>query len=207
VCDAFERIAKVELPEINAIIGCENELNYRNKLEFGCTNRKWLTNAELETAGEIDRRGIGFHVPGSFSGILDIQHCHLLDASNKVRLAIRDFALKHNYSFYNIKDKVGLLRNVLVRTTSTNEMLAACQFFRKRHQKNKCFNGFYPSFFSRNHFAAICGKCQTKRYHLRFTSGSCKGQCIHYRAARHLQVSTGSQIVFSNQFASGKVAV
>lgn len=128
VCDAFERIAKVELPEINAIIGCENELNYRNKLEFGCTNRKWLTNAELETAGEIDRRGIGFHVPGSFSGILDIQHCHLLDASNKVRLAIRDFALKHNYSFYNIKDKVGLLRNVLVRTTSTNEMLVLVSF-------------------------------------------------------------------------------
>jgi len=147
VRDAFERIGKVALPEINAIIGCENEFNYRNKLEFGCTNRKWLTNEELETIGDGERRGIGFHIPGSFSGILDIEHCYLLDASNKIRLAIRDFALQHNYSFYNIKDKVGLLRNVLVRTTSTNEMLVLVSFIEDDKKRVSALMSFIEATF------------------------------------------------------------
>lgn len=147
VRDAFERIGKVALPEINTIIGCEHEFNYRNKLDFSCTNRKWLTNEELETIGDSERRGIGFHVPGSFSGILDIEHCYLLDASNKIRLAIRDFALQHNYSFYNIKDKVGLLRNVLVRTTSTNEMLVLVSFIEDDMKKVSALMNFIEATF------------------------------------------------------------
>lgn len=129
VRDAFERIAKVELPAINEIIGCASEFDYRNKLEFGCTNRRWLTEEEISSGQEFERRGIGFHVPGSFSGVLDIDHCYLQESTNKIRSAIREYSIAHNFSFFNIKDKEGLLRTVLVRTTSTNELLVLISFF------------------------------------------------------------------------------
>ncbi len=136
--DAFERIGKVSLPAIESIVGCNEPFNYRNKLEFTCTNRKWLTEAEIKSEEQFERRGIGFHVPGSFSGVLDIEHCLLIERSNAIRLAIKKFALENNFEFFNIKDKTGLLRNVLLRTTSTGELLLLISFFQneKAHIEN-----------------------------------------------------------------------
>lgn len=129
VRDAFERIGKISTNGIYDIIGCENSYDYRNKLEFTFTNRKWLTNEEIASGETFERRALGFHVPGSFSGVLDIEKCWLMDESNSIRLGIKKFALEHNYSFYNIKEKVGLLRNLLIRKTQTGELLVLLSFF------------------------------------------------------------------------------
>lgn len=135
VRDAFERIGKIYTSGINDIIACENTFDYRNKLEFTFTNRKWLTNEEIDGGQEFERRALGFHIPGSFSGVLDIEQCLLMEDSNSIRLGIKNFALEHNYSFFNIKEKSGLLRNLLIRKTSIGELLVLLSFF--ENDKNK----------------------------------------------------------------------
>jgi 23S rRNA (uracil1939-C5)-methyltransferase len=129
--DALRKIGKIEDVEIPMVVGCENEFYYRNKLEFAFTNRKWLTDEEVKSEIEVENRdGLGFHVPGSFSGVLDVEHCYLQGgASNKIRTAVREFALKNNYTFFNLFKQEGFLRNLLVRTTATNELLVLISFF------------------------------------------------------------------------------
>jgi 23S rRNA (uracil1939-C5)-methyltransferase len=130
VRDALTRIAKVELPEIQPIIGSNSIKHYRNKLEFSFTNRKWLTLEEIQSEVEMDRRGLGFHVPGQFDKVLDIQECHLqADPSNTIRMAIRDYALQHQLTFFNLKFHEGLMRNVMIRTATTGEVMVLLQFF------------------------------------------------------------------------------
>lgn len=129
VRDAFERIGKISTAGMNQIIGCDNDFNYRNKLEFTFTNRKWLTNEQIASGEAFERRALGFHVPGSFSGVLDINNCYLMNESNAIRLAIKRFAIEHNFSFFNIKEKSGLLRNLLIRKTSLGELLVLISFF------------------------------------------------------------------------------
>lgn len=135
VRDAFERIGKISTNGMSDIIGCENGYDYRNKLEFTFTNRKWLTNEEIASGETFERRALGFHVPGSFSGVLDIEKCWLMDESNTIRVGIKNFALEHNYSFFNIKEKVGLLRNLLIRKTETGELLTLISFFENDKEK------------------------------------------------------------------------
>ncbi|OJV27240.1 MAG: 23S rRNA (uracil-5-)-methyltransferase RumA [Bacteroidetes bacterium 37-13] len=135
VRDAFERIGKISTNGMSDIIGCENGYDYRNKLEFTFTNRKWLTNEEIASGETFERRALGFHVPGSFSGVLDIEKCWLMDESNAIRVGIKNFALEHNYSFFNIKEKVGLLRNLLIRKTETGELLTLISFFENDKEK------------------------------------------------------------------------
>lgn len=135
LCDALERIGKISTAGIHPIIGCNNTFDYRNKLEFTFTNRKWLTNDEIASGQEFERRAVGFHVPGSFSGVLDINNCSLMEASNPIRLGIKESALRHNYSFFNIKEKTGLLRNLLIRKTNTGELLVLISFFENDEKK------------------------------------------------------------------------
>jgi len=129
--DAFRKIGKVTMPTYPPVLGSESNFYYRNKLEFAFTNRKWLTNEEINSGQEFEgRNGLGFHVPGSFSGVVDVAHCWLQgDPSNAIRNTVKAFALAHDYTFFNLKDQNGLLRNLLIRTTTTGELLLLISFF------------------------------------------------------------------------------
>jgi 23S rRNA (uracil1939-C5)-methyltransferase len=138
VRDALTRIAKVALPEIEPIIGSEKTQFYRNKLEFSFTNRKWLTWEEIKSGAEMDRRGVGFHVPGQFDKVLDLSECHLqAEPSNSIRMAIREYALQHELPFFDLKAQEGLLRNVMIRTTTLAETMVMLQFFENQQDEIK----------------------------------------------------------------------
>jgi 23S rRNA (uracil1939-C5)-methyltransferase len=129
VKDQLQRIGNLELPEINPIIGSEKTQYYRNKLEFTFSDTRWLTNEEAKSDIDIDRRGVGFHVPGRFDRVVDLQQCHLQEEpTNAIRNAIRDFAFAQGLSFYNITKHRGLLRNLIIRKTISGMLMVIVQF-------------------------------------------------------------------------------
>ncbi|MBO3699103.1 23S rRNA (uracil(1939)-C(5))-methyltransferase RlmD [Roseivirga sp. E12] len=129
VVDNLERIAKVELPEITPILGSENIQFYRNKLEYTFSNWRWLTREEIDNSDDIDRRGLGFHVPGSFDKILDIDKCyHQPDPSNAIRNAVKEFCRENDFPHYDLKKKTGSLRNLIIRNSVRNEWMVIVQF-------------------------------------------------------------------------------
>lgn len=129
VVDALQRIAKVELPEISPIIGSEEISSYRNKLEYTFSNKRWLTFEQLESGEEFDRDAAGFHIPGAFDKVLDINKCHLQeDISNKLRLFIKRYAKEHDLSFYDLRAQQGFLRTMIVRTATTGEKMLIVVF-------------------------------------------------------------------------------
>lgn len=130
VADALERIAKIELPAIQPIIGSQKTTFYRNKLEFTFSNKSWLTFEEMNSGLVFpDRNALGFHIPGAFDKVLDIKKCWLQDdISNRIRLFIRRFAIENGLSFYDIKNQKGFMRTLMVRTTSTGEVMLVVVF-------------------------------------------------------------------------------
>ncbi len=130
VCDALRRIGKVELPEFSPIIGSDNTREFRNKLEFGFSNKRWLTKEEIaQDVVYENMNAVGFHVPGAFDKIIDIEFCGLMDNwQNEVRNEIRRYAYEHNLSFFNIRQHEGLLRNLMLRKTTTGETMILQQF-------------------------------------------------------------------------------
>lgn len=129
VFDQFKRIAKVDIPDILPIIGSKNIQYYRNKLDFTFSNNRWLTKEEIQTGEELERNALGFHIPKMFDKIIDIEHCYLQNSiSNEVRNSLRAFALQEGLSFYDIRNQIGLLRNLIIRTTSTGESMVIVQF-------------------------------------------------------------------------------
>lgn len=137
VQDAFERIGKISVAHMPDVLGCENNFFYRNKLEFAFTDRRWLTVEEINSGQDFEHRNaLGFHVPGSFSGVIDIEKCWLqADPSNQIRLAVKNFALKNNYPFFDLKGQTGLMRNLMVRTTSIGEILVLVSFYENDTEK------------------------------------------------------------------------
>lgn len=131
VYDAFTRIGKLTFDEITPILGNADEYYYRNKLEFGFSNKKWLTNEQIASKEEIgNKNGLGYHIAGLFDKILDIHNCYLqAEPSNSIRNAVREYALKNDLSFFGIRDKVGLLRTLLIRTTSIGEIMVVVSVF------------------------------------------------------------------------------
>jgi len=125
VKDNFERIGKIEYPEIRPIIECDNQFYYRNKLEYTFSNRKWFTDGvPTDVNNPAVASGLGFHLPGMFDRILDIQHCHLQsDPSNSIRLATKEFSIAKNYTFYDARNHSGFLRNLLIRNTSIGDLM------------------------------------------------------------------------------------
>lgn len=130
VKDALERIAKIELPEINHIKGSENIWAYRNKMEYTFSNKKWLTFEQLNSGEEFpDRDAAGFHIPGAFDKVLDIEKCHLQDdLGNRIRLFVKDYGKKNGYTFYDLRNQFGLLRTLMIRIASTGEVMAVMVF-------------------------------------------------------------------------------
>lgn len=124
VFDALTRIGKVELPEITPIIGSEKTQCYRNKLEFTFSNKRWLTREEVASGVDFERNAVGFHITGAFDKVLPIEKCWLQDdICNQIRNAIRDYALEHDYTFIDLRQHTGMMRNLIIRTASTGELM------------------------------------------------------------------------------------
>lgn len=130
VMDALQRIGGVELPSCSPILGSEKTREYRNKLEFGFSNKAWLTAEQIASGETFALPGaVGFHTSGSFDKILPIGTCGLMDgANNELRNGIRDYAYEHALSFYDQREHSGLLRGMMVRLSNTGELMLLLQF-------------------------------------------------------------------------------
>ena len=128
--DALTRIGKVELPEFQPILGSRNIYGYRNKLEFGFSNKRWLTEEEVRQDVKYEvMDAVGFHITGAFDKILDITECHLMDdINNRIRNDIRQYALEHGLTFYDLRENRGLLRSLMIRNSNTGELMFLVQF-------------------------------------------------------------------------------
>ena len=121
----LKRIGKVDLPPIMPIIGSADTIHYRNKLEFTFSNKRFLTTDEISDSGVVPQQdALGYHVPRIFDKVIDIHTCYLMDdVNNSIRNTIRDFAKKQQYTFYDIREHSGWLRNIIVRYCSTGELM------------------------------------------------------------------------------------
>ncbi|RLD62367.1 MAG: 23S rRNA (uracil(1939)-C(5))-methyltransferase RlmD [Bacteroidetes bacterium] len=132
VVDNLERIGKIELKHVINILPSEKTTYYRNKLEYSFSNKRWLTNDEIDDEGnEIKQmNALGFHIPKKFDKILDIEHCYLQkEPSNEIRLSIKKYALANNLTFFDLRKQTGFLRNIIIRTSTTNELMVIVSFF------------------------------------------------------------------------------
>lgn len=136
VIDALIRIGKLELPGVNPILGSSEEYFYRNKLEFTFSNRRWYTREELDASGDFKNwNALGFHVPGMFDKVVDINKCWLQpEPSNAIRNFMRKYAEAHDLSFFDTRDSGGFLRNLIIRTSSTGEIMVILAFFKEEKQ-------------------------------------------------------------------------
>jgi 23S rRNA (uracil1939-C5)-methyltransferase len=135
----LQRIGKIELPEFEPILGSEKQFFYRNKMEFGFSNSRWLTQDEIESQDDLgNKNALGFHIPKMWDKILDINKCHLQeDPSNAIRNEIRDYANLNNLTFFNPRSHEGLLRTLMLRTASTGEIMVLIQFFEDDKQNRE----------------------------------------------------------------------
>lgn len=131
VVDCLDRIAKVAHPEVNPAIGSDSIWDYRNKMEYTFSSKLWLTPEQMASGVEFaDRRAAGFHIPGAFDKVLDIDYCHLQDAGigNELRNFVKQFGKDNDLSFYDIRSNCGLLRTMMIRTASTGQVMALMCF-------------------------------------------------------------------------------
>lgn len=130
VMDNLQRIGKIELPKCSPILGSKQDRGYRNKLEFGFSNKKWLTLEQVKSGEVFDQmNAVGFHIPGAFDKILDIDECHLMDdVNNRIRNGVRQYAIDHELSFYDLRANKGLMRNMMLRNSATGELMVVMQF-------------------------------------------------------------------------------
>jgi 23S rRNA (uracil1939-C5)-methyltransferase len=135
VVDNLTRIGKVQLPEISPILGSDLTREYRNKLEFTFSPKRWLTSEEMEKTG-IETRGLGFHIPTFFDKIVDIDHCYLqAEPVNEIRNAMRQFAIEHNLAFYDQRTHEGFLRNLIIRNSNTGGLMVIVIFAEKNEKE------------------------------------------------------------------------
>ncbi|MGB4774669.1 MAG: 23S rRNA (uracil(1939)-C(5))-methyltransferase RlmD [Daejeonella sp.] len=129
VVDALQRLAKVDVSHIESILGSKESRYYRNKLEYTFSDKRWLTDADIKIDAQMEMNALGYHIPGRFDKILDIQHCYLqADPSNDIRNKVRQYALSQQTSFYNLKSHEGALRNLIIRTSTTGELMVIVVF-------------------------------------------------------------------------------
>lgn len=137
VRDQLVRIGHMELPEVPGCLPSEKTLFYRNKLEYTFAHRRWFTAEEIASGAEFDNApALGFHIPGRFDKVLDIRKCWLQeDPSNDIRLFIREFCVVHGYEFYNMREHTGLMRNIVIRTSTTGEVMLIVVFAHRDEEK------------------------------------------------------------------------
>jgi len=132
VADQFERIGKISTGEVRPIVPSENQIYYRNKLEYTFSDSRWLTREEMQSGRTFeDRKALGFHIPGRFDKVLDIRECHLQpDPSNTIRNFIREYALLHGLDFFNLVNQQGFLRTLMIRNSLQGAFMVVVSFFR-----------------------------------------------------------------------------
>jgi len=129
------RIGKVQPGEVLPVLASPKIYAYRNKMEYAFTSRRWLTEREIKSGEDFDRRGAGFHIPGHWDKILDIEHCHLQpEPGNRIRNELRDFAKRENISFYDPLTREGLLRQLTVRVMKSGEIMVLVHFAREEKE-------------------------------------------------------------------------
>ena len=149
VLNHLTRIGGVSVNEYEKIIGSKSEYFYRNKMEFTFSNKKWLTNEEISENKIIENKdALGFHVPGMFDKVIDLKKCFLQkEPSNKIRNAVKEFADKHKFDFFDLRNQNGLLRNLIIRTSSTNELMVLVQFYRNDSKQIEMLMDFLKNSF------------------------------------------------------------
>ena len=130
VKDQFTRIGHLEVKEWFPILPAPDTTHYRNKLEFTFSNKKWLTIEEIQSGQEFDRNGLGFHIPGAFDKVVDLNECHLQnDPSNRIRQFVKDFTSKNDYSYFDLRLQEGMMRNLIIRNTEKGDVMVIVSFF------------------------------------------------------------------------------
>ena len=139
VVDQLVRIGHLELPEITPILGSEKTEYYRNKLEFTFSNRRWIEKGEdVEALTPVEKLGLGFHISGFFDKVLDIKDCHLqAEPSNAIRLFLKQYAIDHELPFFDLREQTGLLRNVVIRTSTTGQVMVTVVFAHENEEVRK----------------------------------------------------------------------
>lgn len=139
VVNNLERLGQIKLPEISPILGSKKQYFYRNKMEFSFSDKRWLTQEEINSDEDIgDKNALGFHIPGMWDKILDINMCWLqADPSNAIRNSIKQFAITNDLEFFNTRNQTGLLRTVMIRTSSVGEVMILIQFYKEDELKRK----------------------------------------------------------------------
>jgi 23S rRNA (uracil1939-C5)-methyltransferase len=138
VINNLARIGHIELPNVTPILGSKNQYFYRNKMEFSFSDSRWLTLEEIQSDRDLgDKNALGFHIPGMWDKILDLKTCHLQeDPSNAIRNEVKTFAIENNLEFFNTRNQTGFLRNLMIRTSSTGDIMVMIQFF-KENKSNR----------------------------------------------------------------------
>ncbi|NVK26845.1 MAG: 23S rRNA (uracil(1939)-C(5))-methyltransferase RlmD [Flavobacteriia bacterium] len=139
VANNLKRLGHVEVEEYLDILGCDQPYFYRNKMEFSFSNKRWITQEEVDSGVEINKpNALGFHIPGMWDKVLNITKCHLQpDPSNQIRNFVRDYALEHDLDFFDLRNQEGLLRTLMIRTALSGEVMVLIQFFREEAEKRE----------------------------------------------------------------------
>ena len=146
--DNLKKLSGLELPTMQPILGSEETTHYRNKLEYTFSNNRWLTLEEIQSQEKMNRNALGFHIPKMFDKILDIHECHLQPApSNAIRLALKRFADENDLSYYDLRQQTGLLRNLIIRTSTLGEIMVIVQFGENDRSKIMAVMNFLKSEF------------------------------------------------------------
>ena len=137
--NAIERLGRIEIPEFQPILGSEKTQYYRNKMEFSFSNKRWLTEEEVQSGEDFsNRNALGFHRPGAFDKIVQIDHCYLQGGlSNEIRNDVYAFAIENDFTFFDIRNKGGLLRNLMIRNTTLDETMVVVIFYDDDKEKRE----------------------------------------------------------------------
>ncbi|APY11991.1 23S rRNA (uracil(1939)-C(5))-methyltransferase RlmD [Seonamhaeicola sp. S2-3] len=149
VTNNLTRIGHIELPEVTPILGSEKQYFYRNKMEFSFSDSRWLTLEEIKSDEDLgDKNALGFHIPGMWDKILDVKKCHLqADPSNAIRNAVKQFAIDNSLEFFNTRNQTGLLRTMMIRTSTTGDIMVLIQFFKNDKVKRELLLDFLSETF------------------------------------------------------------
>lgn len=238
ILDNLQRIGKIELPELEPILGSARQKEYRNKLEFTFADRRWRTWEEMKSGKEFEHiEALGFHMPGSFDKVLAIDQCLLMeDKNNQVRNAIRDYGYEHAIPFYNAHTQLGLLRNLVIRTSNTGELmviliaqianddemkvlLEVMQYVADRFPEitsllyiinNKCNDSYTDldvcTFRGRDYMSAEMEGLKFKVGPKSFYQTNSEQAYVLYKVARDMAGLTGSELVYDLYTGTGTIA-
>lgn len=147
--DSLTRIGKVELPEITPILGAPQTTFYRNKMEYTFSDKRWLTNEEVRSGQDFGQmNALGFHIPGMYDKVLDIEKCWLQDdLANRIRNSVRGYCLEHGYSFFDLRNQAGLMRTLLIRNSSIGEWMVIVVFYEDDREKIEGLMGYLANEF------------------------------------------------------------